>query len=615
MGNIPGAGGTTTSFANTPQAKDDWYWLTEELLQNSSIYNATTRTLTLDVMSNDLGGNAKSLFSIDDAEGNPINDLSQTDLLTNSRYSNWERTDDGNWIRIANGKIEFRLADPANPNDFNSARDIDSLGGSEVIDDQFTYAIRLGNGTLSYATVHVNIAGANDVATITGTAAGEVVEAGGIANAIPGTPTASGDLNITDVDTGEARFQTPGSLAGTYGTFTFDAETGQWTYELDNSLDATQALQLGDTRTDTLTVLSFDGTASQTITVTIQGRDDAPVITGDTTGSVTEDASPNTVTGNLDYTDVDDPDDVWTAASGSTAHGAWVIGANGVWTFTLNNANSQVQALNAGQTLTDSFVVSTAQGDNVTVIITIRGANEPITAVTLAPVSNTAEDENNFDLITGTLYTTVTGAALDGDNVLVGTTGANGTGGAGQVGIHGGGGNDTLYGRAGADFLYGDAGNDTLYGGSSADYLDGGTDNDTLYGGGNADTLVGGLGNDSLYGGVGADNLTGGGGADTFWFTKVTDRGDTITDFLNSDGDILNLSLIDSNSANAGNDSFVWGGTTATANGLWYQYDSVNNVTRVFGDTNGSAGSAEIWFVLSGNVDLAQAHALGNIVL
>ena len=49
------SGGTTTSFMNTPQAKDDLYNVYEDCIW------------TFDVMANDLGGNAKILWSIDDA--------------------------------------------------------------------------------------------------------------------------------------------------------------------------------------------------------------------------------------------------------------------------------------------------------------------------------------------------------------------------------------------------------------------------------------------------------------------------------------------------------------------------------------------------------------------
>ena len=72
---------------------------------------------------------------------------------------------------------------------------------------------------------------------------------------------------VADVDAGQAAFQSPASLAGTYGTFTFNTATGQWGYTLDNSRSATQALRAGDEVQDRLTVLSHDGTATRTIEV------------------------------------------------------------------------------------------------------------------------------------------------------------------------------------------------------------------------------------------------------------------------------------------------------------------------------------------------------------
>ena len=58
-------GGSTTSFTNTPQAQDDSYWFKEEELKyNTSLYSIATNTIFLDVMANDLGGNAKTLCSV-----------------------------------------------------------------------------------------------------------------------------------------------------------------------------------------------------------------------------------------------------------------------------------------------------------------------------------------------------------------------------------------------------------------------------------------------------------------------------------------------------------------------------------------------------------------------
>ncbi|MBX9753138.1 MAG: VCBS domain-containing protein [Pseudomonadaceae bacterium] len=83
-----------------------------------------------------------------------------------------------------------------------------------------------------------------------------------------------GQLTINDPDAGEAQFVPQNAVGATYGHYTID-QTGYWLYEADNKLAAIQQLKTGEHLTDTFTVHSADGTA-QTITVTIQGQDDAP---------------------------------------------------------------------------------------------------------------------------------------------------------------------------------------------------------------------------------------------------------------------------------------------------------------------------------------------------
>ena len=129
----------------------------------------------------------------------------------------------------------------------------------------------------------------NDAATISGPATGTVVEAGGFDNGTPGTPTASGNLTVQDVDNGQAAFQMPAVLAGIYGTFSFDASSGAWSYTLNDAAANVQALTSASVVHDTLTVTSLDGTASQVIDVTVQGANDAPTVTGNASGNVTED--------------------------------------------------------------------------------------------------------------------------------------------------------------------------------------------------------------------------------------------------------------------------------------------------------------------------------------
>jgi Ca2+-binding RTX toxin-like protein len=89
--------------------------------------------------------------------------------------------------------------------------------------------------------------------------------------------------------------------------------------------------------------------------------------------------------------------------------------------------------------------------------------------------------------------------------------------------LHGGRGDDSLYGEQNADQLFGDDGNDRLYGGYEADELYGGSGNDELYGQEDGDRLAGGAGNDYLDGGTGADNMIGGVGNDTYFVDNAKD--------------------------------------------------------------------------------------------
>lgn len=421
MADILNAGGTTTSLTNTPQAGDDTYNYLEDLLySDSTLYNQLTNTLTIDVMKNDLGGKAKSLFSISDVDGTPIDDLTACDLLTNSKNSLWEQTTQGNWIRIWNGKVEYRLNDGTNPNTNPGAGlDINSIAGGTTLHDTFVYAIKLGNGTLSWATVTINIAGANDAATISGQTSGGVSEDAA-------TNTVSGDLNVNDIDSGEARFQAPasGSLTGTYGNFVFNAETGGWTFTLDNSRTAVQALAAGQTATQGLTVTSLDGTASQTITITITGTNDGPVVAAaDVTGAVSEmgTASGNlTDTGTIAFTDVDllDVHSVGAVTASAGALGTLTAsvttdttgtGLGGVVSWDYSVAASAVEYLAAGETRIETFTfsISDGQGGSVarTVSVTITGTNDgPDVSVMAGDSAGDSLDEGNAALtLAGTL--------------------------------------------------------------------------------------------------------------------------------------------------------------------------------------------------------------------
>ena len=212
-----------------------------------------------------------------------------------------------------------------------------------------------------------------------------MTEAGGVANGTPGMPTDTGDLNATDVDNPATpgRRSRPAPPPPTATAPTRSTPPGVWTYTLDNTNAAVQALNGGATLTDSFTAMTADGTA-QLVTITITAQNDAAIITGDAAGDVIEaggvaNGTPGTpiATGGLNATDVDNPPDAWKAVGSPTASvngfGTFTLTGAGAWTYTLDNSNAAVQALNAGDTLTDSFTVTTVDGTAQVVTITITG--------------------------------------------------------------------------------------------------------------------------------------------------------------------------------------------------------------------------------------------------
>jgi VCBS repeat-containing protein len=177
-----------------------------------------------------------------------------------------------------------------------------------------------------------------------------------------------------------------------------------------------QGLAAGATLTDTFTVTAADGTA-QVVSVTIDGANDAAVIGGTSTGTVTEagsDADANaiagtpTASGTLTSTDVDGTPNAFTAVTTSTAstggYGTYTMTADGVWTYTLDNTNSTVQGLAAGATLTDTFTVTAADGTAQVVSVTIDGANDA--AVIGGDLVKAVNETNAALTVTGALTIT-----------------------------------------------------------------------------------------------------------------------------------------------------------------------------------------------------------------
>lgn len=169
----------------------------------------------------------------------------------------------------------------------------------------------------------------------------------------------------------------------------------------DSGEDPFRGLGEGQTAKITFTYTLSDGQGGSDTaqaTITINGSNDAAIITGPITGTVLEAGAANngdsTATGNLSSDDPDDndTDDSWNSvgSGGATEHGygTYAVTSSGNWTYTLNNSHASVQALASGQTLSDSFTVTTKDGTPQVVTVTINGANDAPAAVNDTVLTN-----------------------------------------------------------------------------------------------------------------------------------------------------------------------------------------------------------------------------------
>jgi VCBS repeat-containing protein len=156
-----------------------------------------------------------------------------------------------------------------------------ALDPGQTVSDTFTYTIEDGRGGSATATLTISVVGANDPTTISGVFIGAVSE--------DAVATASGTLSNNDPDVGTRPFVEQSNSAGTYGTFSIDS-TGTWTYTLTNAAANVQALAQGQSVTETFIVATDDGTTAS-ITVTVNGANDAPVVSSTAINAVEEGAA------------------------------------------------------------------------------------------------------------------------------------------------------------------------------------------------------------------------------------------------------------------------------------------------------------------------------------
>lgn len=396
------------SFSTKPQAIGDTYSFTQASLLRSRSYNNAEDWLTLNVLGNDLGGSGKRLYS-----------LSATpDLNILGEPSTSATTLLGNVVRIVNGQVQLDLS--------NSLAlyggEVRNLGAGQVLTDEFYYAIRLSNGTLSWAKSTVTITGENDGPTA-------VVDTGSAGE----NETKSFDVLANDTDpdyqdtktlvslgavTISSSNTTINGLTSTAVAGAFSIENGQVKFTPGTLFDP---LLKNETATVTVAYTMKDSagaTSSSTLTLTINGATELPVANADT-ASVGENqaATSYDVLANDSVFGADETKHLQSidkvtvtsdvsAINGIDASGAVTIDATGKVQFTPGSLFDGL-ARNETATVKVDYTMDNSQGDDAstTLTITVNGANDgPVFSVQTGDTTSVTVNEGDAGFTTsGTL--------------------------------------------------------------------------------------------------------------------------------------------------------------------------------------------------------------------
>ena len=309
------------------------------------------------------------------------------DSLTNPRLTGDSDTEApngyGTLLLYESGRWEYWLN-----NDLPVIQKLASTNTGGLM-DQFTVSTRepvvTADGVTQTITITISIFGANDPAVIDvqfDSGDDEVTE--DLDRRVSGTAT------VTDVDEGESNFlaRESGDATNLYGDFSFTPGTGVWSYELDAG--RSNPLGGGQKATESLTITTTDGTTG-TIVVNVTGTNDAALIDpANSTATIAESGSDRntavaTKGGTIAVSDVDSGESFMTEQVSPVqgTYGTFTISRTGAWEYILDNANPLVDALVSGQTVTDTFPITSLDGtalfDDGTpaqVVVTIEGTTD-----------------------------------------------------------------------------------------------------------------------------------------------------------------------------------------------------------------------------------------------
>ncbi len=308
------------------------------------------------------------------------------------------------------------------------------LKAGDIKYENFTIVVSDGNGGLAKQVIKITVIGADDAPYIDQAAEGELNISVTEYNAGEGTDSSSvtGDLSkaIIDPEGGDLTYKAKGTSE--YGVLTLDESTGAYTFKLHNNSSLVDSLGEGDVITQIIPIEVTDsaGNVLKTeITITINGANDKPTVNlGETiaTGSVVEDGDTTEVTGKIIGSDVDKGDKLTYSREKEDdgeggdenlgQYGDFTVNADGTWSYNLDNGNTTVQALDKGETLTDTITVTIKDesGASVTkdITVTINGTDDNTAPkVTTPGAVNATEDDATVT------YTQIVATDAEGDSL------------------------------------------------------------------------------------------------------------------------------------------------------------------------------------------------------
>ncbi|NIZ11892.1 Ig-like domain-containing protein [Phaeobacter sp. HF9A] len=233
--------------------------------------------------------------------------------------------------------------------DPNSA--FETLAPGESTTDSFTFTVDDGNGGTDTETVTVTIQGQNDAPIVAAISGSTGEEGSAITLAADFSDVDGSDSHTFSVDT-----------TGTLGAVT---DNGDGTFSYDPN-GAFEALGCHETATDTFTYTVDDGnggSSTQSVVVTITGTNDAPVVSGTVTASVTEADAPLTLDLLANASDIEGDTLAIANSSATASDGRSLLVSVDETTGTLTLDPGQFDDLAAGESATVTVAYDVFEAD------------------------------------------------------------------------------------------------------------------------------------------------------------------------------------------------------------------------------------------------------------